>query len=124
MSGRGPRKDEASGGSSGAKRPDGVSASSAEQTDGGYVHRPEGYDADERSEPEPTGFGRAGWALVAVVVLSFLVIPGVIYLFPGALSELGLPFLVAMLVLPMVPALLLGLTAVWSMTGATRGRRR
>jgi hypothetical protein len=76
-----------------------------------------------RTEPEPTGFGTRGWALVGVVVLSVLVVPGVIYLFPALPADAGLPFLAAMLALPMLPAVLLGLTAVWSMTAAA-GREK
>jgi hypothetical protein len=70
--------------------------------------------------PEPTGFGDRGWLLVATVVLSFLVIPGIIYLRPALPGEAGLSFVVAMLVLPLVPAVLLGLTAVWSMRESRR----
>jgi hypothetical protein len=67
------------------------------------------------------GFGRRGWVLVCVVVLSTLVIPGIIYLVPALLPSLGVPYLLALLVLPLVPAGLLGATAVWSM--AASGRR-
>ncbi|MFC4357507.1 hypothetical protein ACFO0N_06025 [Halobium salinum] len=106
-------------------------------TDGGateerptYVHRPNGTER-ARSETtgeeaggtegaEPGGFGRAGWLLVVAVVLSTLVVPGLIYLFPAAPASLGLPFLATYLALPMVPAVLLGLVAVWTMTGAKR----
>lgn len=71
-------------------------------------------------DPEPGGtadddLGRAGWVLVAVVVVAFLVVPGAIYLRPTAPGELGFGFLASMLVLPFVPALLLGVTAVWSL---------
>jgi hypothetical protein len=90
------------------------------ETDGGYVHRPDG---EPRSEPEPSGFGDRGWALVAAIVLSFLVAPGVIYLVPTAPGDLGLSFFAAMLALPMAPAVVLGLVAVWSMTAATRGEK-
>jgi hypothetical protein len=82
-----------------------------ERADGGVVH----------PEPDPNGFGRQGWVLVAVVVLCVLVVPGAIYLFPAAPAGAGLPFLAAMLVLPMLPAVALGLVAVWSMTAATGG---
>jgi hypothetical protein len=85
--------------------------------DDGYVHRPGSDDGD----PTPSGFGPRGWLLVASVVLATLVVPGVIYLFPATPGAAGLPFLVAMLALPLVPALLLGATAVWSMTAATAG---
>ncbi|WP_394347881.1 hypothetical protein [Haloprofundus sp. MHR1] len=88
--------------------------------DRGYVHRPNG---EPGAEPEPSGFGDRGWALVAAVVLSFLVVPGIIYLVPSAPGELGLSFFATMLALPLVPALILGLTAVWSMTAATRGEK-
>ncbi|QZP38806.1 hypothetical protein [Halobaculum magnesiiphilum] len=76
--------------------------------------------ADADSDPDPSGdaeddFGRAGWVLVAVVVIAFLVVPGIIYLRPTAPGELGLRFYAAMLVLPFLPALLLGVTAVWSL---------
>jgi len=103
--------------------------------DGGYVHRPgRGRDADSDGaggadddvgetdgvdetvvrSPEPDDdLGSVGWALVAVVVAAFLVIPGVIYLFPTG-PQAGLPFLVAMLALPFAPALLLGGVAVWT----------
>jgi hypothetical protein len=98
----------------------------------GYVHRPN--EGDERTddasrppghpEPEPTGFGAHGWILVAVVVLSVLVVPGAVYLFPALPADAGLPFIAAMLVLPMLPAVLLGLTAVWSMTAAAGDREK
>jgi hypothetical protein len=113
------------------------------ETDEGYVHRPDAgdtadaaesvadsdsdagpeSDAEERAPlpgPEPTGFGDRGWVLVATVILSFLVIPGIIYLRPALPGEAGLSFIVAMLVLPLVPALLLGITAVWSMAASRR----
>jgi hypothetical protein len=113
------------------------------ETDEGYVHRPGALDdgdgeTDDRvgtngglgagatdgeaslPGPEPTGFGDRGWVLVATVVLAFLVIPGVIYVRPALPGQAGLPFVVAMLILPLVPAVLLGLTAVWSMSASRR----
>jgi hypothetical protein len=58
------------------------------------------------------GLGRQGWVLVVAVVCAVLVIPGLVYLRPGA----GTPYYrTAMLVVPMVPAVVLGLVAVWSM---------
>ncbi|WP_227353541.1 hypothetical protein [Haladaptatus salinisoli] len=54
-------------------------------------------------------FGRSGWILVGVMVLAFVVAPLLIYLRPPAL-----PFKFSYLVLPLIPALLLGATAVWS----------
>ena len=88
--------------------------------DGGYVHRPDGWDGESGVADDPEadgadeGLGRTGTVLVAVVALAFLVIPGIIYLRPATPGELGFGFLAAMLVLPMVPAALLGATAVWS----------
>lgn len=91
-------------------------------TDGGYVHAPGGPtgagDATRRAEPEPTGFGAAGWLLTAAVVVCFLLVPGVIYLYPYVLGATGLGFLGTYLALPLLPAVLLGLIAVWSMTAA------
>lgn len=100
-------------------------------TDGGYVHVPEGETpADETpagepvngAEPVADGFGRKGWALTAVLFTCVLVIPGIIYLYPYAAGWFGLPFFATYLALPLVPAALLGLVAVWSMTAATRDR--
>ncbi|WP_318568441.1 hypothetical protein [Salinigranum marinum] len=110
------------------------------ETDEGYVHRPDAADAEhapgtdrvdrvDRADdeeaaplpgPKPTGFGDRGWVLVATVVLAFLVVPGVIYLRPALPGEAGLSFVVAMLILPLVPAVMLGLTAVWSMRASRR----
>ncbi|MCL9816355.1 hypothetical protein [Natronocalculus amylovorans] len=98
---------------------------STDETDGEtYTHRPgsidnEQSDEDPFTEPEPSGFGAQGWVLVAAVVICFLVIPGVIYLFPAAPTQLGWTFFATFLVLPLIPAVLLGVIAVWSMTAAT-----
>lgn len=72
-------------------------------------------------EPEADGFGWRGWALTAVLFCCVLVIPGIIYVYPYAAGALGFPFLATFLALPLVPALLLGLVAVWSMTAASDG---
>jgi hypothetical protein len=104
--------------------------------DRGYVHRPGDADGrpstgDETSEAaaespepsgtEPAGFGSRGWVLVGVLVVCTLVVPGVIYLRPGILAAVGIPYVASLLVLPLLPAAVLGLTAVWAMTAATRG---
>ncbi|MFB6281602.1 MAG: hypothetical protein ABEH40_06250 [Haloferacaceae archaeon] len=67
----------------------------------------------------PGGFGARGWVLVGAVVLSTVVVPGLVYALPALPADAGLPFLVAMLALPLLPAVLLGAAAVWSMTAAT-----
>ena len=97
--------------------------------DSGYVHVPDG-ESDRAADPaasepeadEPTadGFGRKGWALTAVLFTCVLVIPGIIYLYPYVAGWFGLPFFATYLALPLVPAVLLGAVAVWSMTAATR----
>ena len=69
-------------------------------------------------KPSAEGFGRSGWILVAGVVLCFLVIPGFIYLNPTAPAQIGWTFFATFLVLPLIPAVLLGLLAVWSMQAA------
>ncbi|MGQ3328182.1 MULTISPECIES: hypothetical protein [Halorubrum] len=99
-----------------------------ESPDGGYVHVPDevGGDGDDvsggagASEPEADGFGRKGWVLTAVLFTCVLVIPGIIYVYPYAAGALGFSFFATYLALPLVPALLLGAVAVWSMTAATR----
>ena len=106
----------------------------------GYTHEPETLDgdgpgvggesgdaADPGSDPttdeqgaHPDGVDREfdwrGWTLVAAIVVSFLVVPGVIYLYPHVGSALGLTFWDTYLALPMVPAILLGVLAVWATT--------
>jgi hypothetical protein len=71
-------------------------------------------DADPATPPAPDhgGLGRQGWVLVVAVVLAVLVVPLTVYLRPGVG---GAHYRTAMLVLPMLPAVLLGLVAVWSM---------
>ena len=106
-------------------------------TDGGYVHTPGagaesdgGADSDEEEPddpirdpepqaPEPDGFGRKGWALTGVLLTCVLVIPGIIYAYPYVAGSFGLTFFATYLVLPLIPAVLLGLVAVWSMSAAT-----
>ena len=85
---------------------------SSESGDDGYVHTPggvEGAGADD-AESEESG----GWILVGAITLATLVIPGTIYLYPTLLAD-HVPFLVAMLALPFIPALLLGVVGVWVM---------
>jgi len=67
--------------------------------------------------PKQEGFGWRGWILVGVVVVSFLVVPGAILYLPyaqSAVAWLGIDFRTAYLTLPMIPAILLGATAVWA----------
>ncbi|MFT4946403.1 MAG: hypothetical protein ACI8TL_000638 [Natronomonas sp.] len=58
-----------------------------------------------------------GWLLVGAVLVCFLVIPVLILFIPQAqslLSSLGLTLRQAYLAMPMIPAILLGITAVWA----------
>ena len=59
--------------------------------------------------PADRTLGRRGWLLVGLVVLSLAVVPWVIVFHPPDL----VPFRVAYLALPLAPAVLLGLGAVW-----------
>ncbi|PSQ42286.1 hypothetical protein BRD17_09000 [Halobacteriales archaeon SW_7_68_16] len=87
-----------------------------------YVHDPgaiaEGTDADDAGEIEAAtgrvatddeGLGRSGWVLVGIVAFAFFVAPALILIRPP-----GVPFRVALLVLPLAPAALLGAVAVWA----------
>ncbi|GAB7095697.1 hypothetical protein JCM30237_28510 [Halolamina litorea] len=84
--------------------------------DDAYVHTPDSVEdpADDASADETESGGPSGPLLVGVVTLATLVIPGVIYLYPTLLAD-HVPFLVAMLALPFIPALLLGGMGVWAM---------
>ncbi|MFC4550751.1 MULTISPECIES: hypothetical protein [Halorussus] len=86
-----------------------------------YTHRPGKIDGDredaDAEHADPTApvergqeeFNYRDWILVGVIALCFLVIPATIYVIPPVR-----PFKFAYLVLPLIPAILLGLTAVWS----------
>ncbi|WP_299335774.1 hypothetical protein [Haloplanus sp.] len=72
-------------------------------------------DEGNAADSDP-GLGLKAWVLVAAVVVAVLVVPMGIYLWPAAGGVLGAHYRTAMLVLPLFPAILLGLVAVWSMT--------
>lgn len=61
-------------------------------------------------------FDWRGWVLVVAIAVCFLAIPAVIYLYPYVGSRLGLTFYDTYLALPMVPAVVLALLAVWATT--------
>ena len=75
-------------------------------------------DADDSASIDADGFGVKGWALTGVLFMCVVVIPGIIYAYPYAAGGLGFTFFATYLALPLVPAALLGLVAVWSMTAA------
>ncbi|TQQ80917.1 hypothetical protein EGH24_07105 [Halonotius terrestris] len=105
-----------------SERDEGDSADDAD----GYVHEPDSVErdgtddegADDDGTDDSDGFGRQGWLLVGGVIVCFLVIPGLIYLKPAVPAAAGLPFFATFLVLPLIPAVILGLLAVWSMRAA------
>ncbi|SEQ94159.1 hypothetical protein [Natrinema salaciae] len=98
--------------------------------DDGYVHDPAAFDAggdDERGADEPSDgagddpahpatadreFDWRGWTLVGVLCFAFLVAPASIYLVPPGAE--GYRF--ALLILPLAPAIVLAVTAVWATT--------
>lgn len=70
-----------------------------------------------RQVPSADSLGWPGWLLVGLVLVSFLVIPAAIIALPyaqGLLSDLGLGLRDAYLALPMIPAILLAIVAVWA----------
>ena len=105
--------------------PDGAGDGTDSESTGGYVHDPAAFDDEgERVEtsgaappdsPHPDAAERSfdwrGWALVGVMLFSFVVAPLVVYLRPSPL-----PWRVTLIVMPLLPALLLGATAVWATT--------
>ncbi|MFP8954678.1 hypothetical protein ACLI4Z_17175 [Natrialbaceae archaeon A-arb3/5] len=97
--------------------------------DSGYVHDPSAFDEDgeRRDDADESGegwvdepahpatadreFDWRGWVLVGVIVFAFVVAPVAIMLWPP-----GVSYLFALLILPLVPAVLLAVTAVWATT--------
>lgn len=72
---------------------------------------------DATGEEPGDSLGWRGWVLVGATVVSFLVVPWAIVFLPGAqgfLASLGLGLRDAYLFLPMVPAVGLGILAVWA----------
>ena len=61
--------------------------------------------------PDEREFGRRGWVLLAGMLVAFVIVPAIIYFRPP-----GVPYVVAYLVLPLVPAVGLALLAVWATT--------
>lgn len=95
--------------------------------DDGYVHDPARFDDGDVAESEDGDdwtadpvhpaeadreFGWRGWVLVGVILFAFVVAPVAIVLYPPG----GSNYLFALIVLPLLPAVLLGLTAVWATT--------
>ena len=94
--------------------------------DSGYVHDPSAFDDDgARAEsvddnwddgpvhPEQVDreFDWRGWVVVGMIVVAFLIAPIAITLWPP-----GVGYRFALLILPLVPAFFLAVTAVWATT--------
>ena len=80
------------------------------ENDGGSV-RP------QYAPPAQEEFDWRGWVLVGVIAVSFLVVPASILYLPyaqGFIASIGISWTQAYLTLPMIPALLLGGTAIWA----------
>ncbi|PSQ33929.1 hypothetical protein BRD05_07700 [Halobacteriales archaeon QS_9_70_65] len=71
---------------------------------------------DARSEVADREFDYRGWTLVVALFVSIVVIPGIIYLYPRVGPSFGLTFYDTYLALPMIPAVVLGILAVWATT--------
>lgn len=70
-----------------------------------------------QAEPIAEDFDWRGWVLVAALVVSFVFVPAALLVLPeaqGVVASLGLTLRDAYLVLPLVPAFVLGATAVWA----------
>lgn len=78
-----------------------------------YVYEP---GVNESIEPGAgdQGVDWRGWTLVATVLFAFVIAPAIIVFHPPD----ALPFFVAYLVLPLAPAVLLGIVAVWTTVGS------
>ena len=95
-------------------------------SDDGYVHDPAAFDDDgERtdaaaddpaaesphSEAVDREFDWRGWVVVVAIVVAFFVAPAAITFWPP-----GVGYRFALLILPLAPAVLLALVAVWGTT--------
>lgn len=81
-----------------------------------YVHRPSGEPPRQAATGEQS-FGWRGWLLVAAIVFAFLVAPWALILLTsvqGAVADLGLGYRNTFLVVPLLPAVVLGLLGVWT----------
>ena len=83
-----------------------------------YTHDPNAFDDEGERVDEPTHpaevdreFDWRGWVLIGVMLLALVVAPLITYFRPPVL-----PYWVSLIVMPLVPALLLGAAAVWATT--------
>jgi hypothetical protein len=71
-------------------------------------------DPAARRTPAERTFDWRGWVLVAAIAVCFLLVPGVILAYPHVGHRLGLSFYHTYLALPMIPAVVLAILAVWA----------
>jgi len=90
-------------------------------SDGGVDPEPIGDRDRQTGRPEQVASAEEidwrGWLLVGLVLVCFLVIPAMVLYLPqaqGFLESLGLSLRQAYLALPMIPAIALGVVAVWA----------
>lgn len=80
----------------------------------------DGTSEDDRMAVHPDEVDREfdyrGWTLVVAVFVAFIAIPGIIFLYPHVGPMFGLTFWDTYLALPMIPAIVLGVLAVWATT--------
>jgi len=69
----------------------------------------------QRREVDPQ-FDRRGWVLVGAIIVSFLVVPGIIYVYPYVTSGFNRLSIVVYFLLPLFSAIALGLLAVGATT--------
>jgi hypothetical protein len=80
-------------------------------------------DREAAAQAPPRGedreFGLRGWVLVGMLFVALVVVPVLLYFVPRAqwlAASIGLGYRDAFLVLPLVPAVVLALLAVWATT--------
>jgi hypothetical protein len=87
--------------------------------DDGYVHTPGEDSHGVKPTDRDREFGLRGWILVGWLFISLIVVPGMLLYIPEAgnfTKSLGLGYRDAFLVLPLIPALGLGVLGVWATT--------
>ena len=90
----------------------------SDESDDKYVHRPATSSSESNRE-----FGWRGWVLVGALVVSFLIVPWALILLSSArdaVAAVGLPWRETFLVVPLIPALGLGVLGVWTALAARR----
>ena len=106
----------------GGSKADGSTTGGGRSADDGSVDREPLGDRDRQTgRPEQVASAEEidwrGWLLVGLVLVCFLVIPATVLYLPqaqGVLGSLGLSLRQAYLALPMIPAIALGVVAVWA----------